>query len=451
MTISRDTLSHIRFGYGFRPESGSLGGADGLMAQVRADVAPPLSYGLQKRRVLFARFRTAARKERDKEITNEELQVIKTEMDELVVSDFTDIMVTQLTSKSGFVARLAAFWADHFTIRAEGRRLSLLHGAFVPQAIRPHINGNFADMLIAVATHPGMLVYLDQNTSMGPNSVVGKLRGRGLNENLAREILELHTLGVGSGYSQTDVREFAELLTGLRLSDEGVSFRYIFAEPGPETVLGVEYGADYGEDGLDTIKNALRDLAVRPETARHIASKLVTHFVDDVPDPALVDHVAAAYLQNGGNLVATYEALLAHDAAWVPELRKVKLPQDYVVSALRAFGFEPGFLRDLTVREMRQSIWQPMTAMGQTPNQPLGPDGWPEEATAWITPATLAARIDWATELARQYGQNLDPRLFLETALGDAASQNTRFLVAGSESKWEGVALALASPEFNRR
>jgi len=173
--------------------------------------------------------------------------------------------------------------------------------------------------------------------------------------------------------------------------------------------------------------------------------------VDDMPNEKLVEHIAQAYLSSGGDLMETYGALLEHPAAWAEELRKVKQPRDYVVSSLRAFGFDAGFIADLTEKEIRNGIYHPLSSMGQVPNRPSGPDGWPEEASAWITPATLSARIQWSVELARKFGQDLDPRAFLKGALSDAASQNTSFLVAGSEAKWEGVTLVLASPEFNRR
>ena len=451
MTVSRNTLAHIRYGYGLRPDSPKIEGAGALIAQLQ-NVGPKAQLAsLDDRRSAFAQFRVATMQAQRKEITQEDLRDVRRDLDALLTTDFIETLICQVTSHTGFTERLASFWADHFTVSARGRRLSLLRGAFVEDAIRPHLAGSFSEMLIASTFHPAMVLYLDQTNSIGPNSPVGRRQGKGLNENLAREILELHTLGVGGGYDQTDVREFAELLTGLRLEREGVTFGLRFAEPGPETVLDVEYGDGDRKTGFDTIKAALRDIAKRPETARHIATKLVTHFVDDTPDPALIAHVSEAFLETEGDLTATYTALLNHPSAWVPELRKVKQPQDYVASALRAFGFNADVLRELAPKDVRQGIVRSMIAMGQYPFRPAGPDGWPEDAAAWITPATLSARIEWATALARTYGQDIDPRQFLKTALADASSQNTQFLVAGSESKWEGVALALASPEFNRR
>lgn len=449
MAISTNTLAHIRFGFGFRPDSQSIGGPQDLLGQVERTSAAEFTQDAVARRALLERYRVASRKERKGELPKADVKAINQDISRLIVKDFRRVLSNQVTSPAGFAERLVAFWADHFTVSARGRLLSLLRAAFVEEAVRPNIGGSFGDMLVASTLHPGMLVYLDQNSSIGPNSMAGLDRNKGLNENLAREILELHTLGVGSGYSQVDVTQFAELLTGIRFTKHGVQFMPRFAEPGAETVLGVSYGSKSGS--LADVEEALRDIALRPETARHLARKLVVHFVDDMPNEKLVEHIAQAYLSSGGDLMETYGALLEHPAAWAEELRKVKQPRDYVVSSLRAFGFDAGFIADLTEKEIRNGIYHPLSSMGQVPNRPSGPDGWPEEASAWITPATLSARIQWSVELARKFGQDLDPRAFLKGALSDAASQNTSFLVAGSEAKWEGVTLVLASPEFNRR
>ncbi len=209
--------------------------------------------------------------------------------------------------------RLARFWTDHFTVISKSRTDRAWPAALVDEAIRPHLAGRFADMLAAVVTHPAMLIYLDQVNSTGPNSPRGERRGRGLNENLARELLELHTLGVGGGYGQEDVREMAELLTGLAFAPErGFVFDEARVEPGDDVVLGVSYGGA----GIAPIRAALEDLAVHPATARHLAGKLAVHFVSDAPDPALVAAIEAEWLRTGGDLTAVAAALLAHPAAW---------------------------------------------------------------------------------------------------------------------------------------
>jgi uncharacterized protein (DUF1800 family) len=187
-------------------------------------------------------------------------------------------------------------------------------------------------MLMAVATHPAMLLYLDQAQSVGPNSARGARRDRGLNENYARELMELHTLGVGAVYSQDDVRQLAELLTGLAVDPvAGFVFDARRVEPGPERVLG----RDYAGDGIEAIRAVLADLAARPETARHLAHKLAVHFVADDPDPGLVTAMEAAFRDSGGDLVAVTAALLAHPAAWAEAAAKARQPFDFVVAALR--------------------------------------------------------------------------------------------------------------------
>ena len=306
-------------------------------------------------------------------------------------------------------------------------------------------------MLIATTTHPMMLHFLDQSSSIGPQSRRAKVsdKQRGLNENLARELLELHTLGVGSAYGQEDVTQLAALLTGLRVTPNGFRFNPSLAEPGAEVVLGASYGG--GAARLADIDAALDDLALHPDTARHLATKLVAHFISDTPDPGMITAMSDAYLAADGDMMALYKTMLDHPASWGTRLEKVKPPFDYVVSSLRALSVIPKALDALNRKDLRNGIAQPLIAMGQTPARPPGPDGWPETADAWITPALLTARIEWSAGLARLFAEDLDPRTFLETALGGLASRNLTFAAAGAETRWEGVAVVLASPEFNRR
>jgi uncharacterized protein (DUF1800 family) len=354
-----------------------------------------------------------------------------------------------LDAPDGFRERLVRFWADHFTTKPRNRPETTLPGALIEDAIRPHVAGRFGDMLEAAVLHPAMLAYLDQVASVGPGSRFGKRRGRGLNENLAREVLELHTLGVGAGYGQTDVREMAELLTGLdATAAEGLLFRPERAEPGPETVLGKTYSGA----GMAPIRAALQDLAQRPETALHLARKLAVHFVADDPDPDLVGAIAAAYRQSGGGLLAAYEALLTHPAAWVQTLAKARQPLDFTLAALRALGWRGRDVMALGARPLRRFILRPMALMGQEWGRPNGPDGWPESVESWITPQGLGARIAWAMEVPDRLVKTLpDPQDFAQTALGPAADARLLWAVARAETRREGVGLVLASPAFNRR
>jgi len=353
-------------------------------------------------------------------------------------------------TEDGLRERLTLFWADHFTVRARNAQGEHLVTPFVESAIRPHVAGHFADMLKSVILHPEMLIYLDQVRSMGPNSEAAQQRDRGLNENLARELLELHTVGVDGPYTQADVRELAELLTGLGWNiDRGVHFRADHAEPGSETVLGTTYAADAR---LSTIRAALDDLAVHPASAVHLSRKLAVHFIADTPDPALVAAMTDRYLQTGGDLLAVTREMLSHPAAWTPDLTKAKPPFAFITSALRALGYDADTLAALDEQGVRRLIGNPLGLMGQPWEDPGGPDGWPEEETAWITPQGLSARIGWSMRTPRQTIDPLpDPRDFVQTALGTAAGQIVTFAASAAESRQEGVGVVLASVDFNRR
>jgi uncharacterized protein (DUF1800 family) len=350
-------------------------------------------------------------------------------------------------SADPFRERLVAFWADHFTVAPRNRTEAALPAILSDEAIRPHVTGRFADMLRAVILHPAMLIYLNQEASFGPGSPKGQRQKKGLNENLARELLELHTLGVGADYGQDDVRELAELLTGLAVGPEGFVFDTRRAEPGPETVLGVRYDGA----GLEAVDQVLADLAARTETAAHIARKLAVHFVSDAPDPGLVDRLAAVFRGTGGDLLALSEALVMDPAAAGPP-EKVRQPQDFLVASLRALGLSGQGILELEPRQFRRLVLQSLRAMGQPFQQAPGPDGWPEAAQDWITPQGLAARIDWAMTAPERLVRPLpDPRAFLAVALGARAGQRLTWAVSAAESARDGVGLVLSSPEFNRR
>ncbi len=354
-----------------------------------------------------------------------------------------------LDSPDGLRERLVRFWADHFTTRPKVAIDGPLPFTLAEEAIRPHLNGSFAQMLTAATLHPAMLVFLDQTSSIGPNSRLGQRRRRGLNENLARELIELHTLGVGAGYTQADVRELAELLTGLSVDPEqGTVFRADWAEPGAETVLGRSYGGE----GVEPVLEVLADLAARPETARHIARKLAVHFVADEPDPGLVAAIEVRFLETGGDLPQVHAVLVEHPAAWAPDLAKVRQPFDLVAAGLRALGIGGAQVTDLSPRLLRQRILGAMAAMGQPWQTPQGPDGWPEAAEAWITPQLLAARIQWAMEAPGALLRRLpDPADFARRALGPLAEGPVLWAVERAETQAEAVGLVLASPAFNRR
>ncbi len=358
-----------------------------------------------------------------------------------------------LDSDAPLRERLEWFWADHFTVALRGAaERRIVSDIFVGEAIRPHVTGRFADMLKAVVKHPGMLRYLDQSTSIGPNSVLAqRLSGGGLNENLSRELLELHTLGVGGAYEQSDVRQLAELLAGLFENPrKGFLFLPQRGEPGPEQVLGKAYGG--AEPRLDDIDAFLEDVAEHPDTARHIGHKLAVHFVADQPDPGLVEALSRRFQETGGDLLAMAAALVEHPAARNPDRQKIRQPMDYIVAGLKALGHTGQQIAGYESRLFVQRIERPMNLMGQPWLMPPGPDGWPEEAAHWTTPQGLARRIDWANRIAGHMGRGVpNPRRFVQDALGPLASDRLVHAAAVAETRREGVAIVLASPDFQRR
>lgn len=464
VSVSRFTIAAVRFGYGLNPAHPGAGASDapGLLGALAGrDAAAerwPIA-GLAERGADIARFVLLRRRARaarragrrpDAE-TERNYRTHRREMRGRMLDDLKSEILRAVWSETGFRERLVHFWADHFTVEARGAPMRFVLPAFAEDAIRPNLTARFGDMLRAAVLHPAMLVYLDQVSSFGPHSPAGRRRGKGLNENLARELLELHTLGVGAPYTQDDVRQMAELLTGLTYhpSRGGFVFQPQRAEPGAEVVLGRSYGG--GRPRLDDILRALDDLAVMPATAGHIARKLAVHFVSDDPDPGLVAAMRQAFLDTGGDLSAVYAAMLTHPAAWSAAFPKARQPFDFIIAGLRALQVAPGRIQKLNPAQFNALILGPLQAMGQPPYRPGGPNGWDEELAAWITPQGLAARIDWAMTVPRFLARVPDPRSFAEQALGDRLRPDTRFVVARAESRWEGVGLALASPEFNRR
>ena len=348
-----------------------------------------------------------------------------------------------------FAERMVLFWSNHFTVSRTKAIIGPALPAYEREAIRPRVFGRFEDMLLAVAGHVCMVSYLDNNMSFGPNSRVGRRSGRGINENLAREILELHTLGVNGGYTQADVTEFAKALTGWthggmvgpgrsRAVSGGFVFRRRMHEPGPKTVLGKVYP----EGGIEEARSVMRDLATHPSTARFVATKLVRHFVADDPPEPEVARIAHVFLESGGDLAEVSRALVDLDAVWRDPLPKVKTPYELVISALRALG-----IGDVAVR----ALGVPLKTMGQLPFNAPSPQGWPDEAGRWIAPESLLRRIEWLRAIAVRAGTSERPGALLERVLGPVASAETRRMVDLAPSGDAGVALALASAEFQRR
>lgn len=356
----------------------------------------------------------------------------------------------------GFSDRLVQFWASHFSLRLSTAVLRVLAASY-QDTLRRHQTGRFADLLREATLHPAMLIYLDQTSSVGPRSVRAQRQKRrnirvGLNENHARELLELHSMGVGAGYQQSDVRQLAELMTGLFVnSDRQFIFEPRLAEPGAETVLGRSYGGG-DPPRLAEFTDFLEDLALRPETARFICTKLARHFCADDPPGALVTDMQARYLDSGGALTPVYDVMVRHPLAAESFGQKVRQPHDLLVAALRALQVDGAQVMGWRDHDFQRSYVNAMARMGQNLLGAQQPEGWPEPADAWLTPPMLSARIGWAMTQPKKLVARLpDPREMAALSLHPDIAAEVMALAGRAESRADGVGLVLASPQFNRR
>ncbi len=454
MTQNRDTLAALRFGLGFRPDQTGERDPEAMVAGLTAVAsARPIVDEQEDARLWtelkeFRDAKKADRKAKSQDMA-EEVKDERRDFRQRLNHVWNASLARQIEAEHAFAERMARFWANHFSVSIKFPAHASRVAGFEDQAIRPHLAGRFSEMLQAVAMHPAMLVFLDQHRSAGPSSPAAKREGLGLNENLGREILELHTLGVSAPYSQQDVIALAMLLTGFTMRGRRGTFVYReeWAEPGRFTLLGESYR---GGSQAETLR-ALDMLATHPATARHVATKLAVHFVSDTPPAELVSALEADFRRTGGDLASLSRTLLAHPAAWGPLGGKVRQPQEIVVAALRAAGVDGKTLekkndpfQGLTVRALKD--------LGQQVNRAPGPDGWPEAAAEWINPGALAIRLEWAARMGEVLAaRKVDPRDYAEVALRDALDPKTAWAIAAAAEKREGFALLLASPDFNRR
>lgn len=489
MTTTFATMASIRFGYGPRPGETPPESVDALIAGVERGAAARCLFpheGIEGRRARFPAYRDVQRaytKARDSNM----LEVVG----ERRINPYAITLANALQrdrhlkvqqavfSPHGFFERLSCFWSDHFSVNvlksSAVRILAAMHEA---EAIRPNLAGRFADLVTASALHPAMLDYLDQTRSVGPTSPVGIKSGRGLNENLARELIELHTMGAGSGYSQQDVREAAFVLTGLWFRSPAfkTEFRPKASETGVYRVLGRTYGGR--SRNIRQVHALIEDLAAREETRRHICRKLVVHFISDDPPQPVVDAMVEAWQRHDGQLLAVYRAMLEHPLSWQEEGRKARQPFDFVVAGLRALNVPADALEPrINKKAGWRSVWDAVeladvsmmtakgnAALGANPmsvgaiiqlGQPIwqapSPAGWEEGLSTWITASQVTERIAWARRLVTRFGGNVDPRAFLEATMADAARADTIETVSRAPNRAVAMAMVLASPEFNRR
>lgn len=463
MTAATDMQAvHValnRFGLGVRPDEAVPGDPPTwLLAQFDRYVAlPPAWAGEPASAPLLASYAEYLRGLRQANAGNELAvrQKLASDTQERYRSAVNARVASALTTTAPFVERLVHFWANHFAVSTDKTPIGTLAGAYELEAIRPHVLGRFEDMLLAVERHPAMLLYLDQARSVGPDSalarraaIVNPERQRGLNENLAREILELHTLGVRSGYDQGDVTEFARALTGWSIgglpglpadgSAGSFMFRTMMHEPGARRVLGQRY-EQRGEAQAQAI---LHDLAVAPATARHIARKLACHFVADTPPASLVARLADTFGRSGGDLPSVYRALIESPEAWGALQPKFKTPWEWGVSLLRGLGRrEPGAV-----------LYAPLlTQLGQPVWRPGSPAGFDDIADSWAAPDSLMRRVELAQRVAARAGDAVDARTLGPLLLPAGLSETTQLAIARAESASTALALLLVSPEFLRR
>jgi uncharacterized protein (DUF1800 family) len=360
---------------------------------------------------------------------------------EIILSEAKARFDAAANSGIGFVERLVWFWSNHFCVSAD-KDVAMV-GAYEREAIRPHVLGRFADLLQAVESHPAMLLYLDNVQSMGADSIAGINRDKGLNENLARETLELHTVGVRGGYSQADVTNFAKVLTGwtwTRPDDPAHGGEFVFMrrlhQPGEQTVLGRRYA----DTGVDQGRAVLDDLARHPATAQHIAEKLARHFIADDPPPSLLAKLAKTFVATDGDLKQMARTLVTADESWTAPRSKLKPPAEWIAGVIRLIGAEA----EIQIGR----IMNAQVALGAPLWRPPAPNGYGDAEAAWID--GIPRRIDIATEFAGR-APPADPLELLESGLGPLASAQTRGTVAHAESRSQALALLVMAPEFLRR
>lgn len=462
-SATQAAIATSRYGFGARAGELATAGHDPrgwLLAQLRTPYRAPRELDtLASGREILATFLAArATRAAQRDRLKQAAEGVRAHLLPHYLAQATARTRIAITSDGSFRERLVHFWSNHFAVSIDKPICLGTAGSLENEAIRPRIDGRFVDLLLSVERHPAMITYLDNQHSTGPNSELGarvapRSRGpaqgrHGLNENLAREILELHTLGVGSGYTQADVTSFAAVISGWSIGGgegrfaDGEPGAFIFRpalhEPGSKTV----FGRHYADAGIAQGQAVLNDLAAHPATARHLATKLARHFVADEPPAVLIDRLARAYGSSDGHLPTVYDALVSWDGAWQREPQKFKQPQEFVYSALRAL--------EVTAHEPK-ALLAPFEVLGQRHWSPGSPAGWPDRQADWDGADALMKRVEWSVALADRLGDAHSAIAAADLALGPLASAHTRRSIDNAASGSQGLALLLMSPEFQRR
>jgi uncharacterized protein (DUF1800 family) len=450
--ISRENIAVNRFGYGARGDE---------LAHAKADPKKWLSSQLQTIQfsdnqpssddifVAHAKFQKQKKlmKQQQKQVQGSQAQdknkMIKSAARKTYMKMSAASLKQAITSKHSVSWRLFDFFSNHFSVSTSGRLMIGLSPTLEREAIAPNLLGNFEDMLLAVEQHPAMLIYLNNEKSFGANSRMSKKRKVGLNENLAREIMELHTLGVNGGYSQTDVIELAKGITGWSVKNSkkehgtGFVFRAYGHEPGTRILLGKKYPSR----GIMQGKQMLRDLAMHENTAKYICTKIAHHFVSENPPESLINKMQNTWLNNQGNIKQVMLTLFDAEEAWLASAQKFKTPREFVISTYRAIA--PDNINS-------RVLFNALNNLGQTPFNAGSPAGFSDEESDWLGASALMARVEWSSLVSGQV-KRINAEQVMATALGRSISKNSYQIVMRAESRQQASTLLLMSPEFQRR
>ncbi|MEC8860288.1 MAG: DUF1800 domain-containing protein [Pseudomonadota bacterium] len=435
-----------------------------LLAQLPlADRLPPRYQGMEGSARLIEQanndYRTRQMIQQDGQVSPNEVPQFREIRDrnaKMFADQANQRLAVAIESDTPFAERLVRFWSNHFSISLVTNKPTTLYAglAYENEAIRANMNSRFEDMLISVATHPVMLTYLDNITSIGPNSPAARQRENlGLNENYARETLELHTLGVDGGYTQDDVVALARILTGWTVNlptrngnvpnPQATTGSFVFYpvlhEPGTQQLLGKSYLGTGQQQGI----SALRDLARHPSAARFIASKLARHFIADQPPASAIDKLARVFADTQGDLPSVHRALVDLEEAWDPSMKKLKTAEDFIVSTTRALPGVP--LSD----EVLNLLSDTLASFNQRAFTAPSPAGWPEQAEHWGGPDALLKRVEFINMVGGAVGTDFDAREIAPLILPDDSALQTA--VRRSESRTQALTLLLASPQFQWR
>jgi uncharacterized protein (DUF1800 family) len=454
--ITREHIAVNRFGYGAKKDELSNAKADpqkwikSQLLPISFDNSQPSSHDVFIAHEQYIQQKKQAReqsknqnKAKEKKSSQSENKMINNSPRKALHSMSVDTLEQAIQSSHSVSWRLLDFFSNHFSLTANGRLMAGLAATLEREAIAPNLLGNFEDMLLAVEQHPAMLIYLNNEKSYGPNSRIAKKRKVGLNENLAREIMELHTLGVNGGYTQADVIELAKGITGWSVKNgkkkygTGFIFRATGHEPGTRTLLGKKYS----QKDITQGQQMLRDLAMHPATAKYVCFKIAHHFVSETPSVALLSKMEETWLNTGGNIKQVMISLFDAEEAWQPSAQKYKTPREFVISTFRALG---------TKTSNNKSLLNWLTNLGQQPFNAGSPAGYSDNKDDWLGASALMARVDWSMMMSG-YRKKLNTEKIMTTALGESVSQHTYQTVMRAESRQQALTLLLMSPEFQRR